>query len=122
MMRPSIISAVVEELATVEFSNKDLEKLRLKIVEEQESVSFEDFHEAVAKVRKIAGKSCSYGVSSDDEALRNWREIFDSGISKERMVEDLRAAKEECENSSDAVSWDRWKALKLDFLNRRCKK
>lgn len=122
IMHPAMIPAVTEELASIECSNRDFEKLRLQMIESQEFVSLDVFSETVHEIKRVAAKFCACNVMTDDEALVFWRSVFEFGISKERMAEDLRIAKEECEGSLDASTWSRLKALKLDFLNRKNRK
>ena len=122
IMRPSVILNVIEELTVIEFLDEDFEQLRRFIAENPESVDFSGFNATLARIKKMVSKFFSCESMSDMEAVDFWQSIFDFGISKGRIEKDLKTAKDECESSLNTSTWDRLKALKLDFLGRRNKR
>ena len=80
---------------------------------------FVSFNGTVDDVRQMADGVCPLVGMSDGDVVRLWKDVFDFGISKKRMAEDLRVAKDECKTSFDDMAWNRFKALKLGFLNSR---
>ena len=117
--RPSVIPVVVEELASVEFSSERFEQLRQYMIDNPDLPDFVSFNGTVDDVRQMADGVCPLVGMSDGDVVRLWKDVFDFGISKKRMAEDLRVAKDECKTSFDDMAWNRFKALKLGFLNSR---
>ena len=117
ILRPSVIPIVVEELATVEFSDKNFERLRQCMVECLEVPNTSSFEEIKQELERVAGRFCDCEEMPEEGVVELWRDIFNFGIARERIAEDVKTAKNECETQFDDVTWNRFKALKLNFFN-----
>lgn len=117
--RPSVIPVVVEELASVEFFDKNFEHLRQCILANPDSLNFDEDCETISKIGQIASEFCNCREMSDTDVVELWRDVFNCGVAKERVAEDLKVAKSECETSFDEETWNRFKALKLAFIGSR---
>ncbi|MDR1390921.1 MAG: DNA primase [Holosporales bacterium] len=122
--RKSIISRVVEKLATVEFLDGNFEKLRSYIVQRYEFVDFNapELQDVIGSVKSLVAGYCSCKSLDDTEVLNLWHTVFDHGIFKNRQIEDFEIAKSECRDKLTASTWNRLKALKIDSLVRNPKK
>ena len=78
---------------------------------------FVSFGGTVDDIMQMAGGFCALVGISDGDVVRLWKDVFDFGISKKRIAEDLRVARDEFKTSFDDMAWSRFKALKLGFLN-----
>ncbi|MBQ3945477.1 MAG: DNA primase [Alphaproteobacteria bacterium] len=115
--RPSVIPVVVEELASVEFSDKDFEHLRHCILENPDKQDFSDVGEVVSKIEQLANEFVSYSEMQDNDVISLWKDVFEFGVARKRVVDDLKVAKSECEASFDEITWNRFRALKLGFIS-----
>lgn len=116
---PSVIHFVVEELASVEFSDNDFERLRQCILANPESPAFSDVGDVILKVKQLSNEFVSCDEMQDDDAIELWKDVFDFGIARKRVADDLKVAKSECEASFDDITWNRFKALKLGFIGSK---
>ena len=114
---PSVIPVVVEELASVEFSDKDFEHLRHCILENPDSQDFSNVEEIVSKVKQLASEFVGYNEATDSDVIALWKDVFEFGVARKRVADDLKIAKSECETSFDDITWNRFKALKLGFIS-----
>lgn len=114
---PSVVPAVVEELANIEFSNKDFEYLKRCMLDNPDLPDFGDSCGSITEIEQIAGEFFDCKEMSDIDVKNLWMDIFNSGVARVRVAEDLKVAKSECETSFDEVTWNRFKALKLNFLS-----
>lgn len=121
ILYPSVISSVVEELASVEFVNERLEGFRNLIVENYDNVDFgkEEFAETISLIKSIVGHSFGYSNLTEQSALKLWRNIFNLGVYRALYKKELQTEKIECETNMTASSWDRLKALKLNFISQK---
>ncbi len=117
--RPSVIPFVVEELASVEFSDKDFEHLRHRILENLDSQDFGGAGDVVLRSKQLASEFVSCNEMQDSDVIELWKDVFDLGIARKRVANDLKVAKSECEASFDDVTWNRFKALKLGFISSK---
>ena len=120
-MRPSVISAVVEELVSVEFSQENFGKLRDYMITELDCPTPDDtsFTGTLQAVHRTADGYCRCSNATDEEIEAFWRSVFEFGVSRKLAVNDFKVAKSECVNSLDEAKWDRLKALKLELLNKK---
>jgi DNA primase len=120
-MRPSIISAVAEELVSIEFSQKNFGTLRDYMVSETDCPAGDDvaFIETLQNIHRMADGYCRCVDATDEEVETFWRSVFEFGVSRKLAVCDFKVAKSECANSLDEARWDRLKALKLELLNKK---
>ncbi len=121
IMYPSIVSSVIEELASVEFTNEKFEGLRNYIVESYDNINsgIEKFQETVDIVKNTVGRSYVYSNLDEKSALDLWKNIFKIGVYKILYEKELKIAKTECEDDMSTSSWDRLKALKLDSILKK---
>ena len=119
VMHPSIVPAIVEELADIEFSNNGFEQLRRYMVGNPDLLDFSAFDETISELKRMTFGICACDTTTDDEAIGLWRDVFNVGVARKRVAEDLKMAKSECDASFDETAWNRFKALKLDFLGSK---
>lgn len=121
IMYSSIVSSVIEELASVEFTNEKFEGLRNYIVENYDNIDsgIEKFQETVDIVKNTVGRSYVYSNLDEKSALDLWKNIFKIGVYKILYEKELKIAKTECEDDMSTSSWDRLKALKLDSILKK---
>ena len=117
ILRPSVIPIVVEELATVEFSDKNFERLRHCMVECLVVPDTPSFEDVKRELERIAGRFCNCAEMPEAGVVELWRDVFNSSIARERVAEDVKIAKNECSTQFDDANWNRFKALKLNFFN-----
>lgn len=116
---PSIVLAVLEELATIEFSNDGFERLRRHLIEYPYSIGEEDLKETVETIKRMACKFWTHGEIAEAEAERLWRSIYAEGFARARISGDLAGAKGEYEQAGDEATWGRYRALKLECLKHK---
>jgi DNA primase len=118
IMRPSIVSFVAEELATVELSDLGFEEIRgvLLSLTETEVPDFTGLEEVVVNIKSMCCNHCNFNIMNDEEALSFWRSIFRHGFVGASQKRDLIAVKEECTQTLSSEKWERLKALKIDSL------
>ncbi len=121
IMYPSIVSSVIEELASVEFINEKFENLRNYIVENYDNIDFETekFRGVIDIVKDTAERSYTYSKLDEKTALDLWKNIFEIGVYKTLYKKELKIAKTECEGDMSTSNWDRLKALKLDSISKK---
>ncbi len=114
--RPSVIPVVVEELASIEFSDKDFEHLRHSLLENPYSQDFGNVGDIVSRIKQLAGEFVSFNGMQDSDVMELWENVFELGVARKRVADDLKVAKSECVASLDDITWNRFKALKLGFI------
>ncbi|MDR0640682.1 MAG: DNA primase [Holosporales bacterium] len=121
IMRPSIVSFVAEELATVDWSNLGFEKIRgvLLSLDETEIPDFTGLEDVIAKVKSMCWNHCNFNEMNDEEMLSFWSGIFQRGFVEASQKRDLIAVKEECTQELSSEKWERLKALKIDSLYKK---
>ncbi|MDR3224460.1 MAG: DNA primase [Holosporales bacterium] len=123
VVRPSVVSSVIEELTAVEFSNCSFRKLRDYVVNKSESADFleREIQEEVAMAMTVASRSCDVSNMDDSEVLNFWKGIFEFGFSQKIHDMDILSAKKDCNDDMNDSTWNRLKALKIDSINRKKK-
>ncbi|MDR2666781.1 MAG: DNA primase [Holosporales bacterium] len=121
MKYPSVISSVVEKLATVIFANDEFERLKSYIVEYGDSADFENcgFVKAIASVKRLSIKNSCFSKLEDVDVLELWNDVFDLSFSQKAHLNDINAAKKDCNEALSTSSWERLKALKMAILHRK---
>lgn len=122
IMRPSIISFVVEELSLVEFTDKNFEKIRNFIAEYEDNLAGlenTELKNSMDLIKIIGSKNCNIDAMDEECVLDFWHNIFEFGFSKISQKKDFMMAKKECNNELSSSTWERMKALKIDSLFKK---
>ena len=121
IMYPSIVSSVVEELASVEFVNENFENFRNYIVENYDNIDYEieKFKETIDVIKNTVERSYTHSNLDEKSALELWKNIFKIGVYKTLYEKELKIAKNECEGNMSSSNWDRLKALKLYSISKK---
>jgi DNA primase catalytic core len=148
IMRQSVISLMIEELATIKFSNGMCQRLSDYIIEacaagwsvtdrcseplvdhsESELVEEDAEHdywklmevasEEIRFVTSVAGKYCDLAKLDDKAVVAMWRNVYEHGILRRLQTDDVESAKKECSEKLSDKTWTRLKALKIEQLCR----
>ncbi|MDR0695614.1 MAG: DNA primase [Holosporales bacterium] len=123
IVRQSVISLIIEELATIKFSNGMCQRLSDCIIEAGAAGwSITDrCVEEVGFVSSLAGRYCDLSNLDDDGVMALWRSVYEHGILRKLQIKDVESAKKECSAKLSDKTWTRLKALKIEQLRRNKK-
>lgn len=116
VMRPALVSSMIEKLSYITFSNKSLRSFWNFIVESDDPsdvIASDKFSRVVEEIRTTGSKFYQINEQSDEELLNDWIFIFDKIVSKPAEKKEQEIASKEFAKSGSEKSWERLKALKM---------
>ncbi|MDR1365212.1 MAG: DNA primase [Holosporales bacterium] len=121
--RPSVVPCVLEELATIEFSRSGFEAVSSLILGGGGvcSSTTPDVDQEVQHVLDTASRDCDISQKDDESVIGIWMGIYRYEFSHRRHLDDIKQAKEACDENMDAKAWERLKELKLSHVGKKQK-
>jgi hypothetical protein len=107
-------------LATVDFSERGLNKLRDNLIVSIDSPLCGCDVE-IHRVASMVSRYCDIDSQSDNDVIALWRNIFELVVSQNRQREDISLAKQSCEEDMNQTNWERLKELKINQLQSKKK-
>jgi hypothetical protein len=125
MMRPSVAQMVIEDLSSIDFTDKSFKKIQEMILESPGDLLFlsddgmldDDTRQAKKRIEKIGKENCKIDEMDDERVLACWHRIYEVGFFKQRQEEDIHLAKASCKDGMNKNTWERLKELNLNLLN-----
>ncbi|MDR1609617.1 MAG: DNA primase [Holosporales bacterium] len=118
IMRPSVVPYLLEELATIEFSRDGFKAVRDMILGGSGMRTGPSEIE-IRYIEAVASRSCNLTDKSDDNVVALWRGIYEHEYSYRRHLDDIKSAKNDCNEKMNTETWERLRALKMNHIDKK---